>query len=374
MRVVYRRTRLLLMPSTYESYGRVAIEAAVSGIPTIANSTPGLEEALGSAGTFPARLAVEPWQEAIRQVLNDWDACSVRATALARSLDPTYDVARLTGALEALPKPTAKPTRRLFCSVVMAHPDRREWAEALAAELRCEIIYDRGAGLWDTARRALLAHDPQAVYHLVVQDDALLAGDALVALSGALRAAAGHPVSLYVGHSLDDYQPQIRTTFDEALRAGQSWVEADGPGWAVAVAHPVRLIRRVVEVADRYARTAPDDRRLTYAYQQMGLKCWYTVPSLADHRDGPSLVRKGAAQTGRQARKVATAPGTIDWTIPPAKASPEGRQSTWDPAARYPGQVLATFRCTNGKRVLTIPTESHRATCLRAHRLWEEIT
>ncbi|WP_460859644.1 glycosyltransferase family protein [Nocardiopsis coralliicola] len=39
-RDIWARTLILLMPSVYESYGMVAVEAAHSGIPTIANPTP----------------------------------------------------------------------------------------------------------------------------------------------------------------------------------------------------------------------------------------------------------------------------------------------------------------------------------------------
>lgn len=52
IREAYKRTKVLLMPSAYESYGRVALEAAASGIPTIASPTLGLREALGEAGTY----------------------------------------------------------------------------------------------------------------------------------------------------------------------------------------------------------------------------------------------------------------------------------------------------------------------------------
>lgn len=41
---VYRRTRILLMPSDYESWGRTATEAMCSGIPVICTPTPGLKE------------------------------------------------------------------------------------------------------------------------------------------------------------------------------------------------------------------------------------------------------------------------------------------------------------------------------------------
>jgi hypothetical protein len=47
---VYAKTRILIMPSKYESYGRTAIEAGISGIPVLHNVTPGLMEALGTSG------------------------------------------------------------------------------------------------------------------------------------------------------------------------------------------------------------------------------------------------------------------------------------------------------------------------------------
>lgn len=49
---LYQRTKILLVPSHYESFGRVAIEAAAHGIPTVARPTDGLKEALGEAGVY----------------------------------------------------------------------------------------------------------------------------------------------------------------------------------------------------------------------------------------------------------------------------------------------------------------------------------
>lgn len=48
-------TRTLLVLSHTETYGRVAAEAAVSGIPTIAVDTPGLREAIGPSGIYARR-------------------------------------------------------------------------------------------------------------------------------------------------------------------------------------------------------------------------------------------------------------------------------------------------------------------------------
>jgi glycosyltransferase involved in cell wall biosynthesis len=63
---IYSKTRILLMPSEYESYGRVGIEAMCSGIPVIAAPTPGLRESLGSAGIFCKLSSKLSWVEAIK--------------------------------------------------------------------------------------------------------------------------------------------------------------------------------------------------------------------------------------------------------------------------------------------------------------------
>lgn len=47
---VYRYTRILLMPSAFESWGMTATEAMCNGIPVIYNSTPGLRENVGDNG------------------------------------------------------------------------------------------------------------------------------------------------------------------------------------------------------------------------------------------------------------------------------------------------------------------------------------
>jgi glycosyltransferase involved in cell wall biosynthesis len=46
MDLVYGQTKVLLMPSRYESFGRCALEAAASGVPTLHARTPGLLECM----------------------------------------------------------------------------------------------------------------------------------------------------------------------------------------------------------------------------------------------------------------------------------------------------------------------------------------
>ncbi|MEO3851750.1 glycosyltransferase family 4 protein [Streptomyces sp. B8F3] len=105
-RDVWARARVLLMPSVYESYGMAAVEAACSGIPTIAAPTPGLLESLSWAGTFADRDHPEAWEAALRHLAEPahWTAASAAARARSGELDPRPELDRFVEAVEALQK------------------------------------------------------------------------------------------------------------------------------------------------------------------------------------------------------------------------------------------------------------------------------
>jgi glycosyltransferase involved in cell wall biosynthesis len=65
---IYKKTGIILMPSSYESWGRVAMEASCSGIPVIAAPTPGLKESLDYAGIFAEIDDIAGYVEAIRML------------------------------------------------------------------------------------------------------------------------------------------------------------------------------------------------------------------------------------------------------------------------------------------------------------------
>lgn len=118
---VYRRTRVLLMPSAYESYGRAGVEAACSGIPTIAAPTPGLREALGDAGVFAPRDDVDAWTAHLERLLtpSGWAAASQAALARAAELHTDADLDRWATAIEGVSRwmhsphlPTSRPAIR----------------------------------------------------------------------------------------------------------------------------------------------------------------------------------------------------------------------------------------------------------------------
>lgn len=128
-RDVLRKTRVLLMPSNYESYGRCAVEACCAGIPVVVHPTEGLWEALGDgrpypeihpelkyridmlaflggvingAGIFCDRDDILSWKSQIERLYSDdvyYRSRSDAALALAETLNPQAGFDRLEAAL-----------------------------------------------------------------------------------------------------------------------------------------------------------------------------------------------------------------------------------------------------------------------------------
>jgi glycosyltransferase involved in cell wall biosynthesis len=71
MKDVYSKTKILLVPSVYETWGKVGLEAAASGIPAIAHPTEGLQESLGGAGVFVNRDRVDQYKETIEILMTN---------------------------------------------------------------------------------------------------------------------------------------------------------------------------------------------------------------------------------------------------------------------------------------------------------------
>lgn len=87
---IWARTRVLVAPSRYESYGRGTVEACAAGIPVIATATTGLREALGPAGIFASRGNPAEWLRHVRRLTanpEEWARASRRALARAAELD-----------------------------------------------------------------------------------------------------------------------------------------------------------------------------------------------------------------------------------------------------------------------------------------------
>lgn len=98
MKKVYNKTKLLLMPSEYESWGQVAVEAISSGIPVLSSHALGLKEALGDATISINRDKIDDWVKFIKVIMEDEEVYSkMQELSLqrAKQLDPINYLERL---------------------------------------------------------------------------------------------------------------------------------------------------------------------------------------------------------------------------------------------------------------------------------------
>lgn len=93
-RDVYSKSKLILMPSTYESYGMVAAEAIHYGIPVLCSPLPGLIENLDSAGIY-LDGNWKNWREEIYALLNNDEQYHIRAHACSLQSETKQEDAEL---------------------------------------------------------------------------------------------------------------------------------------------------------------------------------------------------------------------------------------------------------------------------------------
>ena len=67
----YEESRVIIMPSKSESWGRVALEAMAAGIPVIVGDTPGLRECTNNAAPVCAQADLGCWQREITRLYAD---------------------------------------------------------------------------------------------------------------------------------------------------------------------------------------------------------------------------------------------------------------------------------------------------------------
>jgi hypothetical protein len=219
------------------------------------------------------------------------------------------------------PLQTAGTSNPTLSVAVMAHKSRERWVPDLVKSIGGDVrvVWDRFNDRHDTGARALVAYDPDATHHMVVQDDALVAKDLVEGVKNALRAVpAPNPVGLYVGRA-KPRADEIRTLMARATETNASFMVHKGPWWGVGIVVPTAAIRPLVETYDQMKNVPNYDRRVARYFEAKGLYCYYTVPSLVDHRidDNPSLV-PGRGSQGRHAHNFIGPRSAleVDWSGP----------------------------------------------------------
>lgn len=179
--------------------------------------------------------------------------------------------------------------KRLSVSV-MAYAGRSAWFPYLRERLGdvpFAIDEPKGepghVGVWTNCRRAWEMHDPSADYHVVIQDDAIVCdrfqerAEAFIELhhhDGECRA-----FNFYYGN---------KTALMDDARKGmkQGFVVRSTPFWGVAICMPTKTIAQMLRFCDQFEGVRQDDERIKRFIKSRGMKIYYPMPSLIDHRTG----------------------------------------------------------------------------------------
>ncbi len=91
MRPLYRRARVLLMPSLWEeAFGRTVIEAQINGIPVLASNRGALPETVGAGGVLlDPHAPIAIWAEALTRLMGDDHPTLSRAASEKALLETT---------------------------------------------------------------------------------------------------------------------------------------------------------------------------------------------------------------------------------------------------------------------------------------------
>lgn len=198
---------------------------------------------------------------------------------------------------------------------VMAHPSREAMVDELLAQLDrpAEVVWDRINDRHDTGLRSMQAFDPDCTHHLVVQDDVLPCRDLIAGVEQALSAVPdGCPAAFYIGKVRPFAQRVSRAV---AAAEGASWITMDGIYWGPAIAVPTKGLPEALEWYQ--AQTVTNyDRRLSRWFEGQGKRCWYSWPSLVEHRGEQSLAHSNASSRRRAHRFLGADVSalTVDWS------------------------------------------------------------
>lgn len=166
--------------------------------------------------------------------------------------------------------------------VIMAHPSRAEFIPYLKERLgNVEVIFDEKNNVWDTCRRAWLAVDQSCEYGIIIQDDAIVCNNFRERAEEILTDE--YIYSFYAGALMSNH-------ILRADRDGKNYVISDTIFNEIALCMKTKHIDEMVKFCDD--REAQTDQEIMKWAQSKGIKIFYTLPSLIDHRDTESIYKK----------------------------------------------------------------------------------
>lgn len=199
-------------------------------------------------------------------------------------------------------------------AAIMAHPGRAAMVERLQGRLDREVpvVWDQKNNRWHTGRRSLLAYDPEASHHVVVQDDAWPALDLLAGLERWIPTLPNPEttiLALYAGNI-----GRFRRVVQGASLRNPCWMRMAKIQWGVALVLPTSMIVPAVKYGDGRLDITNYDMKLSLWAQTQRLPVYYPYPSWVDHDPGPSLV-KGHGENRKAWKALAPEQSVLsDWS------------------------------------------------------------
>jgi len=83
---IWEQTKIIVMPSAYESFGRVAVEANYLGIPVVCTPTKGLKESTLNKGNYVMKADIETWVKTIKKINAKYPDYKKKAKAIGKEV------------------------------------------------------------------------------------------------------------------------------------------------------------------------------------------------------------------------------------------------------------------------------------------------
>lgn len=208
---------------------------------------------------------------------------------------------------------------------IVAHTARLETLNVLLGLAEPDLVsYDDGTlGATRNHRRTweellALAYNADE-WVLVLEDDAMVGPKFRHQVERALEYAPTEVVSLYLGRKRPSHlQSRLQSAVQIAEREDAHWILHESPVFGVAVAMRAKLIEDMLSHT-KFLRMPFDDAIGRWCRESgpYGRAAAFTWPSLVDHADGPSVIKRHSDGQTRQEGE-----GRVAWRT--------GARSTWN--------------------------------------------
>lgn len=174
----------------------------------------------------------------------------------------------------------------------MAHESRGAYFPYLKEMLGKDVTFlvdvegENSLGVWKNCKRAWEAHDPEADWHVVIQDDAVVCDffEDTAKRVIAFVEASENPlaISFYHGKRFN-----LKEEVKRCLKDG--YIVSEYLSWGLAVCLPTKLIPEMIEWCDKL-NLKQDYARINLFLRERGIPVFYPFPPIVEHRKGKSLV------------------------------------------------------------------------------------